>query len=86
MPELPEVQSTVDYLSPKLKGRTLRGCSINWARTLATHSPKNFEKLILNQKITKVTRRGKFIVIWLGEAIEIARRGALAVPGGASPY
>lgn len=65
MPELPEVQSSVDYLAPRLKGRSITECSILWERTLATHSQSDFKKLILNHTIYQVTRRGKFIVIWL---------------------
>lgn len=66
MPELPEVQSTVDYLSSRLKGRLIKDCSILWARTIFTHNPTNFKKLIVGQRILEVTRRGKFIVISLG--------------------
>lgn len=69
MPELPEVQSTVEYLSSRISGCLIQSCRILWARTIATHSPKTLTNLLVGKRISKVSRRGKYIVINL-EALD----------------
>lgn len=82
MPELPEVQSTVDYLAPKITGRTIKSCSVLWPRSLATHSDTELNTILSGKKITNVSRRGKYITIWLGSSallVHLRMSGTLEV-------
>lgn len=61
MPELPEVESTVRYLREQIVDRTIVSSAVHWARTVATHTPKDFSGNVVGVTIAAVTRRGKFI-------------------------
>lgn len=61
MPELPEVESTVRFLSSKVRGETIRQVTVNWARTVHTPDLVQFKETITNAKIVAVVRRGKFV-------------------------
>jgi formamidopyrimidine-DNA glycosylase len=65
MPELPEVQSTVDYLKPKIIGYKIVGTHFGWTNALLTHKPAALSQILLNSKIINVFRRAKYIVIEL---------------------
>lgn len=60
MPELPEVETTVRQLSPKVVGRKIKDI---W--TDAPKMIKGKAKEVLNKKIKKIFRRGKNILIEL---------------------
>jgi len=64
MPELPEVETVVRYLRPKIAGKTIQRITPqnNYNRVLATHTAQQFNKLVKGQVINTVLRRGKFIV------------------------
>jgi formamidopyrimidine-DNA glycosylase len=64
MPELPEVETVVRYLRPKIAGKTIQRITPqnNYNRVLATHTARQFNKLVKGQVINTVVRRGKFIV------------------------
>ena len=72
MPELPEVETTVRILRPDLEGRHIEGASVEWERTLGGASPRAFDRAVAGCRITRVWRRGKFIVLDLerGNAAE----------------
>jgi formamidopyrimidine-DNA glycosylase len=61
MPELPEVESTVRYLRERIVDRTIVRSAVYWARTVATHTPKDFSGNVAGVTIEAVIRRGKFI-------------------------
>jgi len=61
MPELPEVETVVNDLRPGLVGRTIVGAWVHWPKTIATHTPIEFSKKIINQSILGINRRGKFL-------------------------
>lgn len=61
MPELPEVESTVRYLEERVVERTIVSSAVYWARTVATHTPKDFSGSVAGATIEAVIRRGKFI-------------------------
>lgn len=65
MPELPEVETTVRDLRPRLVGRTLVGATVRWKRTLAAPSAAKFTQEIRGNKIVALTRRGKYLVFHL---------------------
>lgn len=64
MPELPEVQTTVNYLKPKLVGLRFKDVWSDWEKTIKQAGGlKNLKKEIKNKKIVNVYRRAKFIVV-----------------------
>lgn len=68
MPELPEVETIVRELcDSKLIGSTIRAATVFWPRSIATPEAPAFCAQLANQKILKVSRRGKFIVITLSK-------------------
>ncbi|MBI5080138.1 MAG: DNA-formamidopyrimidine glycosylase [Chloroflexi bacterium] len=65
MPELPEVETTVRQLREPCVGQRIVDVTINWARHIATPSPKKFRQHIRDQKIESITRRAKYLVFHL---------------------
>ena len=61
MPELPEVEATVEYLRERVEGRTIVSASVTWARSVLPTPAPDFEKRILNAKIETLFRRGKYV-------------------------
>jgi formamidopyrimidine-DNA glycosylase len=61
MPELPEVQATVDYLRERVEGSSILRASVSWARTVLPKEPTTFMKLLEGAKITSLFRRGKYV-------------------------
>jgi formamidopyrimidine-DNA glycosylase len=61
MPELPEVQATVDYLRERVEGATITRGYISWARTVSPKEPTTFLKEVSGAKIAALFRRGKYI-------------------------
>jgi formamidopyrimidine-DNA glycosylase len=63
MPELPEVQTTVNQLKPKALNRAFVGVWSDWKKTVK--KPKDFldfEKQLKNKKINNIFRRAKNII------------------------
>ncbi len=69
MPELPEVESTVQYLRERMLGLRITEATVLWARTIDRPSHATFRKQIGGYSVHDVSRRGKYIVI------ELAKRG-----------
>lgn len=66
MPELPEVETIVrDLNAGHLTGVKIREVLIYWHRSIATPGVNDFIRLLANQPIKKISRRGKFIVVTL---------------------
>lgn len=64
MPELPEVETITQGLRRSgLEKRAVTGAHLFWPKTLAGAKFEDFKKQIINQKILKVERRGKFITL-----------------------
>jgi len=63
MPELPEVESVIRGLRDDLIGRQLLGLECHWERTLQNCSPATFDERIQGRVVSKLSRRGKYIVI-----------------------
>lgn len=74
MPELPEVETIVRALqnggrgSPPLVGRVIEEAELRWQRSIAAPPPDLFTQKIRHQPIRRIGRRGKFILIQLGDA------------------
>ncbi len=63
MPELPEVQTTVNDLNAaNLIGITISNARVFWPRTVAEPSPRVFCRRIKGQHFTVIRRRGKYLV------------------------
>jgi formamidopyrimidine-DNA glycosylase len=70
MPELPEVETVVQYLRPQLVGRKLNGITLGRHRLRSPWKPA-WDTEILGKTIEAVERRGKWILLQLsreGEA------------------
>jgi formamidopyrimidine-DNA glycosylase len=69
MPELPEVETVVQDLRPHLEGRTITNVRVLWARTIAEplEAPERFRAAIRGSRIMRLGRRGKFILLYLGD-------------------
>jgi len=65
MPELPEVHTVTNSIRPLVLNKRIRAIYSlnNYNKVFATHSVSRFNNLIANQKIKRVWRRGKFIVL-----------------------
>ena len=93
MPELPEVETTACRLRPGLLGHHITNIRINWQRSLATHSPRDFYSTVQRATISAVLRRAKFVVIKLDLAnnssshllIHLRMSGSLEVSPASSP-
>lgn len=65
MPELPEVETIVRDLQKKIAGQTVVHVTIHDPRVVRHSPPAQFTKGIIGQKIERVSRRGKAIVMVL---------------------
>ncbi len=65
MPELPEVETVRQSLQQKLAGLKFTGAQILMPKVIQTPDPDEFKETITDKKITKVTRRGKYLLIYL---------------------
>lgn len=88
LPELPEVETVVRSLAPRLPGRRIRE-----ARFFSKHVVRqNFARLahrLHGQTIRSVRRHGKFIVLQLDEGtltIHLGMTGKLLLDSAAGPY
>ena len=64
MPELPEVQTIVNYLSKKVVGLRITDAWADWPKTLKQAGGiDNFKKQIRGKKILSVRRRAKYIIM-----------------------
>lgn len=90
MPELPEVETTARGLRTLLVGRQIRAIDpLDWPRTLANVTPEQLESALPGRTVTRVWRRGKYVVVECddGSALAIHRRmtGNLLVRPSAYP-
>jgi formamidopyrimidine-DNA glycosylase len=83
MPELPEVETTVNDLKPFVIGKKITGVTVLKSNSIAEPSTENFEKGLANRKITGLARRGKHIVFSLDNGqfliVHLRMTGALIV-------
>lgn len=64
MPELPEVQTIVSYLSKKVVGLKIVDVWVDWPKTLKQAGGiDNFKKQVKGKKILSVRRRAKYIIL-----------------------
>lgn len=68
MPELPEVETVVRLVRPKLVGRRIVGARVEWPRTVGELGPDAFARAVEDTRVARVWRRAKYIVIDLERA------------------
>ena len=61
MPELPEVETVKNELLPYVIGRRITDIVLLWAGIVKEPSPEEFRTRLIGQKITGITRRGKYL-------------------------
>jgi formamidopyrimidine-DNA glycosylase len=93
MPELPEVETIKNDLTPEIVGRRFVGVTLLWRGMLHHPSPEEFSRRLKGQTIQEVGRRGKYLLIRLssGEVLILHLRmsGTLllqAAPARYDPY
>jgi formamidopyrimidine-DNA glycosylase len=65
MPELPEVETIKNELLPYVLGRKIEGADIYWDKMVKQPLVEEFSKRIIGQKITGLSRRGKYLFFHL---------------------
>lgn len=63
MPELPEVETTISYLRPKIIGRKIKDVWTDWPKGIGNISFLELTNELVGRKITAISRRGKNILI-----------------------
>src|SRR5215218_4616799 len=88
MPELPEVETIVRELSPRLRGRHITTVEVLQPR-ITRHSTHDITAVLPGRRILDVRRHGKFIVIELDQGsltIHLGMTGQLRFDGSPGPY
>ena len=62
MPELPEVETVKNELTPHIVGRKLTGVTLFWDGIVKQPSAAEFCSRLTGQKITGLARRGKYLI------------------------
>jgi formamidopyrimidine-DNA glycosylase len=66
MPELPEVETIKNELSPHVIGRKIMGVAVFWDKMVKQPAVAEFCERVTGQKITNLTRLGKYLFFHLG--------------------
>ncbi len=65
MPELPEVETIKNELLPHVLNRTIQSVNVYWDKMVKQPSVKEFRSQVSGQKITGLSRRGKYLFFHL---------------------
>lgn len=65
MPELPEVETHVQELTPWLQGRRVEDARVTWPKTIAVPDPRSFCRQLRGQIFRSLSRRAKFMLFHL---------------------
>ncbi|RME84969.1 MAG: bifunctional DNA-formamidopyrimidine glycosylase/DNA-(apurinic or apyrimidinic site) lyase [Caldilineae bacterium] len=68
MPELPEVQTILDAITPLVQGRTIEGVTVLWPGTVDRPAPELFADSLRGRTIVGSHRRGKYMLFALDDA------------------
>jgi formamidopyrimidine-DNA glycosylase len=71
MPELPEVETVVRDLRPRIIGAEISAARSTWSRTLRTHGPEAFDIEVRGRRVEAVNRRAKLLVIELSGGVAL---------------
>jgi formamidopyrimidine-DNA glycosylase len=65
MPELPEVETVKNDLTPHVLGQTITGITLNWDGIVRTPSAQEFRERLIGRKIIGLDRRAKYLLFKL---------------------
>jgi formamidopyrimidine-DNA glycosylase len=65
MPELPEVETIKKDLEPLIKGSVIDSVDFLWHKTLRGEDFKDFDRDVAGQRVTGLSRRGKYLIVEL---------------------
>jgi formamidopyrimidine-DNA glycosylase len=88
MPELPEVETIVRELSPRLQGRHILTVEVLQPR-ITRHSKQDIATVLPGRRIEQVRRHGKFIIVQLDQGcltIHLGMTGQLLFDAAPTPY
>lgn len=72
MPELPDVETLVRRLRPRVRGRRVRRVRLFTPSTVRYPAPEAFRRRLQGRRITGVTRRGKYLLFGLSGDLTLA--------------
>ncbi|QQG44900.1 MAG: DNA-formamidopyrimidine glycosylase [Candidatus Sungiibacteriota bacterium] len=73
MPELPEVETIVRFLRPKIRGKRILSMEIRGRRVARGHkNPQELNRAVAGRKISEVNRTGKNIILELSGGARLA--------------
>lgn len=84
MPELPEVETMCNdiYQSP-IMGQRIVEASVLWQKSIGMMDDKDFSDRLAGKMFTKVTRRGKYMLLWINDGqcllVHLRMSGSLVV-------
>ena len=83
MPELPEVETVKNDLTPYVVGQKITGLTLNWEGVVKQPSIKEFKERLIGQKVIGISRRAKFLLFKLSSgdtlAVHLRMSGSLLV-------
>lgn len=89
MPELPEAETIARGLDAAVTGATIRGIDVRLRKIVLAPRGVDFSRALIGDRIERVTRRGKYVVIELrsGRQLVVGLRmtGRLVVSNGREP-
>jgi formamidopyrimidine-DNA glycosylase len=89
LPELPEVETIAADLRPHLVGRTIVRCELRFPTIVRHPEPEQFVDLIAGMRVDSLTRRGKYILMGLGQdrmlVVHLGMTGHLRLVDAATP-
>ncbi len=65
MPELPEVETVINNLKPKIINHKINKINIYYLKLLKNSSLTNFVDFLINETVVDIKRKGKYIIICL---------------------
>lgn len=67
MPELPEVETVKETLKRQVLNKTIKDVIINYDKIIENVKPEEFKKLVQNQTIIDIKRKGKWLLFELND-------------------
>ena len=88
MPELPEVETYMRELAPRLRGRSVAGAHVTWPRPIAPPTAAEFATQFMGRRVDRFGRRGKYLLFFLDDGssliVHLRMTGKLQVSDGQS--
>ncbi|MFH1381747.1 MAG: bifunctional DNA-formamidopyrimidine glycosylase/DNA-(apurinic or apyrimidinic site) lyase [Chloroflexota bacterium] len=88
MPELPEVETIKNEISPYIIGRRISGITLPWEGIVKEPSAEEFCSRVTGRKIMSIVRRGKYLLVNLDSSdtliLHMKMSGSLLIVDGAA--